>query len=100
MLEFIINNLGSILVIVLLIILVLFLYLKGKKKLVAQIILSLVAQAEQTFGSGRGELKYAFVVERLYGILPGVVRVFFSRKEIDNLIEVSVEHLKLFFLSK
>lgn len=69
---------------------------KGKKDTVRKIILSLVVKAEKELGSGTGELKYAMVVERIYYVLPWVVRVVFTRAEIDNMIEDAVEHLKMY----
>ncbi|AHM56428.1 hypothetical protein EAL2_c11300 [Peptoclostridium acidaminophilum DSM 3953] len=72
------------------------LWRKGKKYTVRKVILSLVVKAEKELGSGTGELKYAMVVERIYYVLPWIVRVFFTRAEIDNMIEDAVEHLKMY----
>lgn len=94
MLEFIKTNLDSILVVLVFIIGLLFLYKKGKKEFVNQIILSLVVQAEKTLGSGTGELKYVMVVENVYKILPPILKLLISKKELDNIIEGSVQYLK------
>lgn len=94
MLEFIKLNYDSILVALLLIIGLLFLYKRGKKEFVRQVVLSLVVQAEKALGSGTGELKYAMVVEELYKTLPLVLTMLISKKELDNLIEGSVQYLK------
>ena len=72
----------------------LYLFKIGKKDLVKQIILSLVVQAEKMLGSGTGELKYAMVIENLYKILPQTIRMLFTKKEIDQMIEGSVTKLK------
>jgi hypothetical protein len=94
MLEFIKVNISSILVVLLFVIGLLFFYKRGKKEFVRQVVLSLVVQAEKALGSGTGELKYAMVVEELYKALPLVLTMLISKKELDNLIEESVQYLK------
>lgn len=94
MLEFIKVNYDSILVGLVFIIGLLFLYKKGKKELVRKVILSLVVQAEKALGSGTGELKYAMVVENVYKVLPRILTVLISKKELDNMIESSVQYLE------
>lgn len=94
MLNFIKFNLSSILVVLLLIVGLLFIYKKGKKEFVRQIVLSLVVQAEKALGSGTGELKYAMVVENVYKVLPYILRLLISKRELDNIIEGSVRYLK------
>lgn len=94
MIEFIKLNLSSILVVLFLIIGLLFIYKRGKKDFVRQVVLSLVVQAEKALGSGTGELKYAMVTERLYTVLPFVLTILISKKELDNIIEGSVQYLK------
>lgn len=94
MLNFIKLNLGSILVVLLFIIGLLFIYRKNKKEFVRQVVLSLVVQAEKALGSGTGELKYAMVVENVYKVLPYILTLLISKKELDNMIESSVQYLK------
>lgn len=99
MLEFIKSNYASILMVLLFVIGLLFLYKKGKKETVRKIILSLVVQAEKTLGSGTGELKYAMVVENIYRILPSIITMLLSEKELDNMIEDGVQFLKDYLAS-
>lgn len=94
MLEFIKMNLSSILVVLIFIIGLLFLYKRGKKEFVRQVILSLVVQAEKALGSGTGELKYAMVVEGIYKMLPPILTLLMSEKELDELIEDGVQYMK------
>ena len=100
MLDFIKLNLGSLMVVVLTIVLLLFLYKRGKQDTVNKIILSLVVQAEKTLGSGTGELKYAMVVENVYKVLPTILTMLISKKELDNIIEGSVQYLKDYLVDK
>lgn len=99
MLEFIKLNISSILVVLLFFIGLLFIYKRGKKDFVRQVVLSLVVQAEKALGSGTGELKYVMVVEELYKVLPVVLTMLISKKELNNIIESSVQFLKE-YLSK
>lgn len=94
MLEFIKLNLSSIMVVLVFIIGLLFLYKRGKNEFVRQVILSLVVQAEKALGSGTGELKYAMVVENVYKVLPKILTLLISKKELDKLIEDGVQFLK------
>ena len=94
MLEFIKMNWGSIITIVFVVVGLLLLYKNGKKEFVRQAVLSLVVQAEKALGSGTGELKYAMVVENIYKMLPGILTLLISKKELDRLIEDGVQYMK------
>ena len=72
----------------------LYLYKIGKTELVKRMVLALVVQAEKTYGSGTGELKYAMVVKEFYEKLPIILRTLFTEKELNDMIEVAVEKLK------
>ena len=64
------------------------------KKYAKQICFYLVCTAEKQFGSGTGTLKYAAVTAWLYERLPLICKLFFTEKQIDNLIETSVQKMK------
>lgn len=70
------------------------LYRKGRQDFLQKIILALVTEAEKKLGSGTGELKYAMVVERLYAVLPWILRLLYSQKQIDRIIEEAVVYLR------
>jgi len=94
MVEFIQANLASIIVVVIAIIGLLVLYKLGKKDTVKKIVLALVVQAEKTLGSGTGELKYAMVIDAMYNKLPFILRLLFTKKEMDTFIEEAVSKMK------
>ena len=94
MLQFIQNNYPSIIVIILFVVGMLLLYKNNKKDIVRQILLSLVVQAEKALGSGTGELKYAWVLDNFYNKMPVIIRMLFTKKEIDTMIEEGVQKLK------
>ncbi|WMM24031.1 hypothetical protein RBU61_14015 [Tissierella sp. MB52-C2] len=100
MLEFIKVNISSILVVLLFVIGLLFFYKRGKKEFVRQVVLSLVVQAEKSLGSKTGDLKYMMVVEGIYKILPPILRILITKKELDNIIEDSVQVLKEYLSSE
>lgn len=96
MLELIKLNLSSILVVLLFIIGLLFIYKRCKKDFVRKVVLSLVVQAEKALGSKTGDLKYMMVVEGIYRVLPSILRLLITKKELDNMIEDSVQVLKAY----
>lgn len=65
--------------------------LLGRAKAIA---LSLVAAAEEKWGSGTGEIKYAEVVMTMYEKLPGVAKVILSPAALSKIIEDAVAKLK------
>lgn len=92
--DFILANWLIIVVVIIFILVLALLYRAGHRERVKQIILSLVVQAEKALGSGTGELKYALVVERLYYVMPLLIRFLYTKKEIDQYITEAVEWLK------
>ena len=59
-----------------------------------KIALALVIEAEAKYGSGTGEIKYAEVVGKIYGLLPWTLKLFVTEKFINNLIEGAVTYMK------
>lgn len=94
MLDFIQGNVGSITIVIAVIAILLILLKLGKTSMVKSIVLSLVVQAEKSLGGGTGELKYAYVIDKIYDRLPKIMSFLFSKKEIDQMIEDSVLKLK------
>lgn len=63
---------------------------KGYKKQVKEILLVLVIQAEKAWGSGTGAVKFSYVYSRL----PVIITILFTRNDIENMINETVEHMK------
>ena len=57
---------------------VVLLYKNNKKIEIYKIIQGLVCEAEIRLGSGTGDLKYEFVVNKVYSLLPFYVKIFVS----------------------
>ncbi len=76
-----------------------FLFKNGKKYEIFQLVSALVCEAEQKFGSGTGELKYEYVVNKVYQALPWHIRTFISANLLDDFIETAVDNLKAYLNS-
>ncbi len=77
-----------------------FLYKRGKKEQIFLIVKALVDEAEIKFGSGKGKLKYEFVVENVYRILPLYAKMFISDSLLDRFIETAVNELQEYLEKK
>ena len=93
------SNWDSVIVVILFIVAVILMLRKGAKKQVNEMLFYLVTEAEKQFGGGTGQLKYAAVVAWLYERLPLIVRILFTEKQIDLLIEDAVERMKKYLES-
>lgn len=67
---------------------------RGETKILKNILFKLVTQAEKEFGSGTGALKYAAVSDWLYQRMPAVLKLLFSAKDIDDMIEAVLAEAK------
>lgn len=99
MMEFLATHWDSILVVILFTIVVIIMLRRGAKKQVNEMLFYLVTEAEEWFGSGTGQLKYAAVVTWLYERLPAIVRFIFTQKQIDQMIEDAVQRMKQYLES-
>lgn len=70
------------------------LYKRGKKDLVKRIINTLVVKAEKELGSSMGTAQYNLVISALYLQLPLILRLLFSKAELNTYIQDSVTWLK------
>ena len=94
MLEFIITNWVSLIIVLALFAIILILLKLGYTPIVKEMLFYLVVKAEQELGSGVGELKYASVVTWIYERLPPIAKLVISPKYIDKLIEEAVLRMK------
>lgn len=93
-LNFLLANWDSILVVVGFIVVVVVLIKRGETKILKNILFKLVTQAEKEFGSGTGALKYAAVSDWLYQRMPAILKFLFTEKDIDNMIEAVLAEAK------
>ena len=64
---------------------------KGELKNIA---LKYITDAEKEFDSNMGTIKFATVAEKLYNKIPSAVRIFFTKKDIEKLIESTLKTMK------
>ena len=66
----------------------------GQIGIVKKILLSLVIEAEQIYGSGTGKLKYNYVLGKTYSMLPSILKLFVTEVKLDEMLEGAVDHLQ------
>lgn len=92
--NFLIANWDSVLVVVAFLVLIVVLIKRGETKVLKKILFNLVTQAEKQFGSGTGELKFAAVADWIYQRIPAVLKLLFTEKDIADMIEAVLEEAK------
>ena len=94
MIEFIKENYILIIAAAVFILAICIMIKRGYGKQAKAIVLSLVAEAEERFGGGTGEIKYSAVVKAIYDRLPALGRFLISRTALSKMIESAVAKLK------
>ena len=93
--EFLMSNWASLLVILAFVAVLVYLAVRGKKDIVAKILYALVTEAEKTYGSGTGSVKFAYVVEKAYSYLPAILKVFITSERLKQMIEDALAAAKI-----
>ena len=92
--EFMAANWDSILAVLLACIALGILYFRGQKKIVYKILYSLITEAEKHYGGGTGELKQAYVIERVYKSLPTVLKSVISADRLGKWVDDALDAAK------
>ena len=70
-------------------------YIKtGQTKILKQIAVKFVTDAEGEYGGGTGSVKLSEVVTKLYAYLPSVVRILFTEKQLVQIVETVLVEAK------
>lgn len=93
-LNFLLANWDSILVVVIVIAAVVFLIVKKQWGLLDKMLFALVTWAEREYGGGTGNLKLAAVIEKIYPHIPAIVRLFVSTATLEALVERALAEAK------
>ncbi len=93
-LDFLLQNWDSVLVILAFLGFAAALVKRGETKILKKILFNLVVQAEKQFGGGTGELKFAAVADWIYQRIPAILKLLFTEKDIANMIEAALEEAK------
>lgn len=93
-LKWLVANWDSVLLVALILGGVIYLVKTGQTKILKQIAVKLVTDAEGECGSGTGIIKLSDVVAKLYSHLPSVVRILFTEKQLVNIAESVLSEAK------
>ena len=92
--AFLLVNWDSVLVVLAFLAMIVVLIKRGETAILKKILFSLVTQAEKEYGDGTGRLKLAAVSDWIYQRIPAVLKLLFSQRDIENLIESVLEEAK------
>ncbi len=93
-LHFLLKYWDSVVLVVVVIGFILYLIKTGQTKILKKIAIRLVTEAEGEMGGGTGVFKQAAVIEWLYDKIPTVLKVFFTQKDLEKLVDTVLEEVK------
>ncbi len=94
-LNFLLANWSSVLLVLALIIAFIVLYIRGEKKIIYKILLFLITEAEKIYGSGTGELKLSYVISKIYDKMPKILKLVISLPQLVKWIEEALDYAKI-----
>lgn len=94
LLKWLILNWDSVVLVALVLAILVYLIKTGQTKILKQIAVKLVTDAEGECGSGTGIIKLSEVVGKLYDKLPGIIRILFTEKQLVQITESVLEEAK------
>lgn len=93
-LKWLLLNWDSVLLVGVVIAIIIYLIKTGQTKILKQIAVKFVTDAEGECGAGTGVIKLSEVVAKMYGYLPNVVRVLFTEKQLVKIAESVLSEAK------
>lgn len=93
-LQFLLKNWDSVALIITVICILVYLIKTGQTKILKKIAIRLVTEAEGELGDGTGIFKQAAVIEWLYDKIPAVLKVLFTQKDLERLVDTVVKEVK------
>lgn len=97
MIDLIINNWETILTVLAVVAVIVFLIVKDQKSIIYRMLYVLCDEAEKLYGSKTGKLKFAYVFERIYSVLPAIIKLFIPYSTLEKWIEEALVELKEFW---
>lgn len=73
---------------------------RGKKEIIYKMLLVLVDEAEGIYGAKTGKLKFSYVLEKIYAMLPATIKIFISYKTLETWIEKALAEMKEYWAEK
>lgn len=93
-LKWLLLNWDSVVLVAMVFAIIIYLIKTGQTKILKQIAVKLVTDAEGECGNGTGIIKLSEVVGKLYEKLPSVVRILFTEKQLVQITEKVLEEAK------
>jgi len=93
-LNFLLMNIDSVLVVIAIIAALIVLYVRGEKKILNIILFAAVTEAEKQYKGGTGILKKAFVTTKIYSIIPAILKIIITEAQIGRWIEAALLYAK------
>lgn len=87
LINFVLQNWDSIILILAIATVLIIFYYKGEKKIFYRILYALITEAEAQYGGKTGALKKAAVISYIYGMIPGILKIFITQTRLENWIE-------------
>lgn len=97
MIDFITTNWEFILTALAVVAVIVFLIVKDQKSIIYRMLYVLCDEAEKLYGSKTGKLKFAYVLERIYSVLPAIIKLFIPYSTLEKWIEEALVELKEFW---
>lgn len=94
-LQFLLRNWDSVALVIAILFIIIYLIKTGQTKILKKIAIQFVTEAEKELGDGTGIFKQAAVIEWLYNSMPTIVKVLFTKKDLEKLVDAVVEEVKL-----
>lgn len=93
-LKWLLVNWDSVLLVGVVIAIIVYLIKTGQTKILKQLAIKFVTDAEGECGDGTGVIKLSEVVAKLYSYLPSIIRVLFTEKQLIQIAESVLEEVK------
>ncbi|MHB1153995.1 MAG: hypothetical protein ACYCWE_20780 [Eubacteriales bacterium] len=93
-LNFILMHIDSVLLVIAVIAVIIVLYVRGEKKILNYVLFAAVTEAERQYKGGTGILKKAFVIAKIYSVIPAILKIIISEDQIGRWIEDALTYAK------
>lgn len=94
LLQFLVKNWDSVVLVFAFVGVVVYMIKTGQTKILKKIAIRLVTEAEGELGDGTGIFKQAAVIEWLYDKIPAVLKLLFTKKDLEKMVDAVLEEVK------
>ena len=94
------DKLIILLVVLVILTIVILLASRGKKDIIYKMLYVLIDEAESLYGSKTGKLKFSYVLEKVYAMLPSAMRLFITYGMLEKWIEKALVEMKEYWAER